>query len=230
MKPIFLIVIFALILSVIGGAFYYFTNKPQELVKPAVKEEKDVNPDVESPVEIEKTKSEVVKSSPKDSSKTSANNISSKPVELNVHLHDFDEDFICNQSMGELYSCENKDKEKKTHLEISLVKSIPNGKFSVSENNVISIEGNYIHGFINGEVTKYFSNGVINTLENYKSGVLDGARTAYSKDIAKESGSVLRQEQHWTEGLPDGVFIKNGFDGNLIRKVEFTKGEFKGEV
>lgn len=218
MKPKIIIVLFALIVAAMGGGFYYFMNQPKKVAKPVIKE---IKKDIEEPKKEEPkvVKKEIVEPP-----------VVIKPIKLNVHLHDFDEDFICHGSGDSVYSCENADKEKKTHLEISLIKLIPNGKFSVSENKKVLIEGNYIHGFINGEVTKYFSNGVIDTVENYSSGLLDGVRTVYNKDAEKESGSVLRQEQHWSQGLPNGVFIKNGYDGHLVRKVEFANGQFKGEI
>lgn len=220
MKPKLIIVLFALIIAVIGGGFYYFVSQPQKIAKPVIKEKS--KEDIVEPVKEEPkiVKKEVVVPPV----------ISSKPIKLNVHLHDFDEEFICDSSADGVHSCKNADKDKKNQLEISLIKSIPNGKFSVSENGKVIIGGNYIHGFINGEVTKYFSNGVIDTVENYKSGLLDGVRTVYSKDATKDSGSVLRQEQNWTQGLPNGIFVKNGYDGNLVRRVEFANGEFKGEI
>jgi hypothetical protein len=232
MKPNLLIVIVALILAVIGGGIYYFINQSPKAIKTAVKEKKDIDADIPVPVK-EEIKNEVVKSPSKNGTKTTVSNISSKPFELfelNVHLHDFDEDFVCTESMGEIYSCGSPDKEKNLKLQISLTKSIPNGTFSVSENSMVIIEGNYINGFINGEVTKSFPNGVVDTVENYKNGLLDGGRIVYSKDSQRDSGSVLRQEQQWTAGFPDGIFVRNGFDGNLIRKVKFTNGQFEGEI
>lgn len=217
MKPKVLVFVFIFIVLLFGGGFYFFMNQSQKVSKVPAK----------APVEVpaEDVKKEEAKPVEKPVEKVAEAPVV-QPLKLNVHLHDFDEDFICANPLDGVQSCENK--EKKLNLKISFIRKIPNGEFSISENNNTTIKGRYIHGFINGEVTKYYPDGSVQITENYKSGLLDGSRAVYTKELGAEA--ILRQDQQWKEGFPDGVFVKNDSKGNIIRKVQFSNGQFKGEI
>lgn len=211
-----IIVLFFLILALVAGGIFFFINQNSNSSKPVAKKE------VKVPVEVVEEKSEELAS---QTPKKVKEDTLTKPFKLNVHLHDFDEDFLCSAGEESVYLCKNKDKT--LDLKLALIKLIPNGKFSIHQNGSVIIEGNYIHGFVNGEVTQYSSDGKVKIVENYKSGLLDGVRNVYRLNNEE---SILRQEQVWKDGLPDGVFVKNDLTGALIRKVKFTNGEFNGEI
>lgn len=158
-------------------------------------------------------------------------------IQAQVKINDLK---MTNLGDGRLYA-EYKDKEKEKdkpvdgkvriitgytteYIDAEFSKGIAIGKWEYYNDNKLSEVMHYTDGLLNGEVTRYYSDGkTVKEKATMKNGKVNGTTTAYSEE------GKLTYEKGMKEGVDEGPERKYDESGELIYETTYKNGKEDGK-